>query len=88
MLLISSVSILTNDVLDIKNCLSPTGLVREMADDVCSITTHLSMVVVHLPSLLHTETWQLSVREVCVLNYITYTAAGAYNCYWRTGSKR
>ena len=53
-----------------------------MADDVCSITTHLSMAVVHLPSLLDTETLQLSAGEVCVLNYITYTASGAYNRYW------
>ena len=43
-----------------------------MADDVCSITTHLSMVVVHQHSLLHTETLplQLIAREVCILNYI------------------
>ena len=68
--------------------ISTPGLVRELADDVCSITTHLSMAVVHLPSLLHTETLQLSAGEVCVLNYIPYTAAGAYNCYWRKGSKR
>ena len=47
-----------------------------MADDVCSITTNLCMAVVHLPSLLHTETLQLSAGEVCVLNYITYTASG------------
>ena len=59
-----------------------------MADDVCSITTHLCMAVVHQPSLLHTETLQLSAGEVCVLNYITYTASGAYNRYWRKGSKR
>ena len=63
------------------------GLVREMADDVCSITTHLSMAVVHLPSLLHTETLQLSAGEVCVLNYITYMASGAYSRYRRKGSK-
>ena len=68
--------------------ISTPGLVREMADDVCSITTHLCMAVVHLPSLLHTETLQLSAGEVCVLNYITYTASGAYNRYWRKGSKR
>ena len=54
----------------------------------CSITTHLCMAVVHLPSLLDTETLQLSAGEVCVLNYITYTASGAYNRYWRKGSKR
>ena len=68
--------------------ISTPGLVQELADDVCSITTHLSMVVVHLPSLLHTETLQLSAGEVCVLNYIPSTAARAYNCYWRKGSKR
>ena len=42
----------------------------------------------HQPSLLDTETLQLRAGEVCVLNYIPYTAAGAYNCYWRKGSKR
>ena len=68
--------------------ISTPRLVREMADDVCSITTHLCMAVVHQPSLLDTETLQLRAGEVCVLNYIPYTAAGAYNRYWRKGSKR
>ena len=68
--------------------ISTPGLVRELAGDVCSITINLCMAVVHQPSLLHTETFQLSAGEVCVLNYITVKAAGAYNCYWRKGSKR
>ena len=47
---------------------------------------HLVRIVLHIQPT--TETLQLSAGEVCVLNYITYTASGAYNRYWRKGSKR
>ena len=67
--------------------ISTPGLVWELADDVCCITIHLYMAVVHLPSLLDIKTLQLSAGEVCILNYIPSTVARAYTSFRRKGSK-